>query len=74
MIRIPRLTCVSEGKPFRRLLLGVKGLVGVYIVFHGKLQSENLRLAQSNISCGNSELRRECSLAWGVGANGFRDG
>lgn len=38
--RIPRLTCVSEGNPFRRLLLGVKGLVGVDTVRHKGLQSE----------------------------------
>ena len=30
--RDPRLTCVSEGNPFRRLLLGVKGLVGMDVV------------------------------------------
>lgn len=37
--RIPRLTCVSEGKPLRRLLLGVKGLVGVDVELHKKLQT-----------------------------------
>ena len=38
--RYPRFTRVSEGNPFRRLLLGVKGLVGVNVVWHGELQSE----------------------------------
>ena len=32
--RIPRFTFVSEGNPFRRLLLGVKGLVGEDVIWH----------------------------------------
>src|SRR6185436_12708740 len=32
--RSPRFTWLSEGNPLRLLLLGVKGLVGVDVVFH----------------------------------------
>ena len=31
--RTPRLTCVSDGKPRRRLLIGSKGVAFVVVVF-----------------------------------------
>ena len=53
--RNPRFTWLSEGNPLRLLLLGVKGLVGVEVVFH---KTPPVEASKSYATFDSSSLER----------------